>query len=138
MPLSSQYPLFVIQGFSKAVVAGKRSGSDKLVYDHYDTLIQIWGITNDEESDALLQEESVNDDLDEGEHIPYGKLTVCKIVIASVKHHNSTVVCKTTSFIFTIYCWCLLNISSNDWYQINENGYDIANWYVTTNSYITY
>ena len=31
------------QGFSKAVIAGTRSGSGKLVYDHYDSLRDIWG-----------------------------------------------------------------------------------------------
>ena len=31
------------QGFSKAVLAGRRSGSGKLVYDHYDELKLIWG-----------------------------------------------------------------------------------------------
>lgn len=31
------------QGFSKAVIAGTRSGSGKLVYDHYDNLRNIWG-----------------------------------------------------------------------------------------------
>ncbi len=41
--LSSPYPLFAIQGFSKAIIAGKRSGSGKLVYDHYDILKEIWG-----------------------------------------------------------------------------------------------
>jgi hypothetical protein len=33
---------FFFQGFSKAVIAGTRSGSGKLVYDHYDTLRNIW------------------------------------------------------------------------------------------------
>lgn len=31
------------QGFSKAVLNGTRSGSGKIVYDHYDRLKQIWG-----------------------------------------------------------------------------------------------
>ncbi len=31
------------QGFSKALIAGTRSGSGKLVYEHYDTLKKIWG-----------------------------------------------------------------------------------------------
>ena len=31
------------QDFSKAVVAGTRSDSGKLVCDHYEQLIQIWG-----------------------------------------------------------------------------------------------
>ena len=31
------------QGFSKAVTAGTRSGSGKLVYDQYDNLRNIWG-----------------------------------------------------------------------------------------------
>ena len=31
------------QGFSKAVISGTRSGSGKLVYDHYDDLRNIWG-----------------------------------------------------------------------------------------------
>ena len=31
------------QGFSKAVIAGTRSGSGKLVYDQYDNLRNIWG-----------------------------------------------------------------------------------------------
>lgn len=31
------------QAFSKAVVSGSRSGSGKLVFEHYDTLVKIWG-----------------------------------------------------------------------------------------------
>ena len=31
------------QDFSKAVVKGSRSGSGKIVYEHWDTLISIWG-----------------------------------------------------------------------------------------------
>ena len=31
------------QDFSKAVVKGSRSGSGKKVYEHWDTLISIWG-----------------------------------------------------------------------------------------------
>ena len=31
------------QNFSKAVVAGTRSGSEKIVFEHYDKLVQIWG-----------------------------------------------------------------------------------------------
>eukprot|EP00112_Aurelia_sp_Birch-Aquarium-sp1_P004609 Seg1522.13 transcript_id=Seg1522.13/GoldUCD/mRNA.D3Y31 product="hypothetical protein" protein_id=Seg1522.13/GoldUCD/D3Y31 len=31
------------QNFSKAVVAGSRSGSGKIVYEFYDKLIQLWG-----------------------------------------------------------------------------------------------
>ena len=31
------------QSFSKAVIAGTRSGSGKIVYEHYDELVMIWG-----------------------------------------------------------------------------------------------
>ena len=31
------------QSFSKAVVSGSRSGSDKLVFEHYEKLVSIWG-----------------------------------------------------------------------------------------------
>ena len=31
------------QNFSKAVVAGTRSGSGKIVFERYDKLVQIWG-----------------------------------------------------------------------------------------------
>lgn len=31
------------QSFSKAVISGSRSGSGKLVFEHYDSLIKIWG-----------------------------------------------------------------------------------------------
>ena len=31
------------QSFSKAVTAGKRSGSGKIVYEYYDELVRIWG-----------------------------------------------------------------------------------------------
>lgn len=31
------------QGFSKAIISGSRSGSGKLVYEHYDSLVKIWG-----------------------------------------------------------------------------------------------
>jgi hypothetical protein len=64
----------------KAIIAGKRSGSGKLVYDHYDTLKEIWGgspnteplstgvdssSVNDQEETALSQQDGVNinDDL---------------------------------------------------------------------------
>ena len=33
------------QNYSKAVVSGRRSGSGKLIYEHYDKLVQIWGST---------------------------------------------------------------------------------------------
>ena len=33
------------QSYSKAVVSGRRSGSGKLIYEHYDKLVQIWGST---------------------------------------------------------------------------------------------
>ena len=31
------------QKFSKAVISGSRSGSGKLVFEHYDQLVSIWG-----------------------------------------------------------------------------------------------
>ena len=33
----------IMQNFSKAVVAGTRSSSKKIVFEHYDKLVQIWG-----------------------------------------------------------------------------------------------
>ena len=33
------------QNYSKAVVSGRRSGSGKMIYEHYDKLVQIWGST---------------------------------------------------------------------------------------------
>ena len=71
------------QSFSKAVVAGSRSGSGKIVYEFYDKLIQIWGgsantaplsfgtsseILNNEGDDGLEDRlsESEDDDFDSG------------------------------------------------------------------------
>ena len=31
------------QSFSKAVISGTRSGSGRIVYEHYDKLVEIWG-----------------------------------------------------------------------------------------------
>lgn len=49
------------QGFSKAVLNGTRSGSGKMVYDHYDKLKQIWGgCPNTEPLSTGIDTSSVN------------------------------------------------------------------------------
>ena len=40
----------VRQSFSKPVISGSRSGSGKLVFEHYDSLVDVWGGSANTES----------------------------------------------------------------------------------------
>ena len=60
------------QGFFKAVLAGRRSGCGKLVYDHYDSLKGIWGgspntepLPSGVDTDEVNQVHHLEDETDE-------------------------------------------------------------------------
>ena len=72
------------QGFSKAIIAGTRSGSGKLVYNHYDNLWDIWarspntmplptGIDSSSVNDGELLPQDNHDSSDNDESGDLGK-----------------------------------------------------------------
>ena len=119
--LSSPYSLFAIQGFSKAIIAGKRSG--KLVYVIimiYDILKEIWGgslntepistgvdssSVNDREKTALSQQDemNINDDTNDdlGEYF-YNK-NECHIGCNSISIIIARL--KQLAIFFLYSCW---------------------------------